>query len=91
MKSAGYYRNYLLESIENKYATEISIIEDELDNAVKHGNSYANVEVNIETDEIGLFKEVLRKYDYVIDTGKVVNLGDQDISQFSNVKLTIHF
>ena len=62
MKSAGYYRNYLLESIENKYATEISIIEDELDNAVKHGNSYANVEVNIETDEIGLFKDNLLKF-----------------------------
>ena len=87
MKTAEEYRKELLSVIENKYRDEFNRMEEDLMTAIhiRH-ESFIYFEVDLETKDIELFKEIIKKYGYLVS--KEVKSATND---FSKILYKIYF
>lgn len=67
MKTAEECKKELLSVIENKYKKEFNNIDEELNHAIYvDEENFTSFEVNLETKDIELFKEIIKKYGYLV-------------------------
>ena len=87
MKTAEECKKELLSVIENKYRKEFNNIDEELNHAIYvNEERFTSFEVDLETKDIQLFKEILKNHGYLVSQ-EIESTNDN----FSKVSYIIYF
>lgn len=87
MKTAEECKKELLSIIENKYRKEFNNIDEDLNHAIYvNEERFASFEVDLETKDIQLFKEIIKNYGYLVSQ-EIESANDN----FSKVSYKIYF
>ena len=87
MKTAEECKKELLSVIENKYRKEFNNIDEDLNRAIYvNEERFASFEVDLETKDIQLFKEIIKNYGYLVSQ-EIESTNDN----FSKVSYKIYF